>query len=111
MVASSKIKEIKEGKLDVQEVEEALRKVWTNYECPFSGHQSWTIVDELVKLTPYETSFTVSNEHRMVVSNVYPAVMLVCNGCGYMALFSAVALGLIEKYDVEAIYRSRPADQ
>lgn len=74
-------------KINTELVKEALAEVLINLECPFSGHQTWTIVDQFVTVVPWSD--------RIVFNNAYPAVMLVCNECGYMALFSAIKLGLV----------------
>ena len=69
--------------------EEALRKFWLNPKCPFSGHNEWTLVEDYVEVRPYfQGSLAVGG-------TVYPAVMVICNGCGYMAMFSGIRLGLL----------------
>ena len=81
-------------KIDTKQVEEALDEVLSNFKCPFSGHRSWAIVDELVTITPWIEG--------IVPDHSYPAVMLACNGCGYVALFSAIKLGLVSP-DAESV--------
>lgn len=51
-------------------------------------------MEEFVTVVPWEDGFTFSG--------TYPAVMLACNGCGYMALFSAIVLGLVEPDEVSS---------
>ena len=57
--------------------------------CPFSGHTDWGMAEDFVELRPYQGG------GLGVGGGVYPGVLVVCNGCGYMAMFSAVALGLL----------------
>ena len=78
-------------KLDVAKAQDALRDLWKDPRCPFSGHNQWTVARDYVELRPYFGGSMV------VGGTVYPGVMVVCNGCGYMALFSAVKLGLLAK--------------
>lgn len=80
--------------IDVQEVQDALNRVWSTGKCPFSGHEDWTIVSELVEIKPFQRGGLT------IGGNVYPAVMVACNGCGYIALFSAVVLGLTTKEEM-----------
>lgn len=102
---------------DISKTQEALKKVLLDIKCPISGHKSWTGAPGFVEIRPvpvfppFITSGQVFTESwgatgresppRTLYANVlaqdasYPAVMAICNGCGYVALFSAVALGLI----------------
>lgn len=79
-------------KLDLKQVEKTLDETLTNFVCPFSGHNTWTIAKELVTVVPHKS-------HALVMGNSYPAVMIACTGCGYMALFSAKILGLYDEED------------
>lgn len=79
-------------KLDLKRVEKALDEKLTNFKCPFSGHNNWTIVEEFVTVVPLKNQ-------GIVIGTSYPAVMLACTGCGYMALFSAKILGLYDEED------------
>ena len=79
-------------KLDLERVEKALEETLTSFVCPFSGHSSWTIAEELVTVVPLKN-------RGIVIGNSYPAVMIACAGCGYMALFSAKILGLYDEED------------
>lgn len=81
-------------KLDLKRVEKALEETLTSFVCPFSGHSSWTIAEEFVTVVPLKN-------RGIVIGNSYPAVMLACTGCGYMALFSAKILGLYEEDEDE----------
>jgi hypothetical protein len=83
---------------DPAKVEQALRKVWRNAHCPFSGDNNWTLVQDYVEVRPYQ-------EGSLVLGGpIYPAVMVVCNTCGYMATFNAIRLGLLsEKEATEAV--------
>ena len=78
---------LSQRKLDPQKIEEKLRQFGATNKCPVSGHSDWTLVDEFVSVVPWDKKF--------IFNNSYPAVMLGCNGCGYMALFSAIVLGLV----------------
>jgi hypothetical protein len=80
-------------KVDVEKAKQALLRVWEkNTACPFSGHRDWGIAEEFVEIKPPS-----SPAYFPGGGNTYPAVLVYCNGCGYMALFSAVVLGLIQK--------------
>jgi hypothetical protein len=78
--------------LDKAKAKAALEEVWKDAVCPFSGHKEWAIADDFVEMRPYYGGDFVVGE-----GNIYPAVMVVCAGCGHMALFSAVRLGLLGK--------------
>ena len=78
------------SKLNAEQVEEKLREFGFTTKCPVSGHSSWTLVDEFVTVVPW------SKKRGFVFNNTIPAVMLACNECGYMALFSAVKLGIVD---------------
>lgn len=80
-------------RVDKARVDEKLREFGAANKCPVSGHSDWTIIDDFVSVVPWNRNF--------VFDNTYPAVMLGCNGCGYMALFSATVLGLVDPYDEE----------
>lgn len=81
-------------KLDLNRVVKAIKDKGVSAKCPFSGHESWSLVDELVTAIPLKN-------HGIVLGNSYPAIMLVCTGCGYMALFSAKVLGLYSEDEAE----------
>ena len=81
-------------KLDAQQVEEKLREFGFTTKCPVSGHSSWTLVDDFVTVVQWNK--------QIVFKNTYPAVMLACNECGYMALFSAIKLGLVNPNEDDA---------
>ena len=81
-------------KVTSEEVRERLRDFGFTIKCPVSGHSSWTLVNDFVTVVQWED--------KVIFNNSYPAVMLACDGCGYMALFSAIKLGLVEP-DKEAV--------
>ena len=82
---------------DSAKVEQALRKVWRNARCPFSGDNNWTLVQDYVEVRPYQ-------EGALVLGGpIYPAVMVVCNTCGYMATFNAIKLGLLSEREVTEV--------
>ena len=78
-------------KLDKAIIEDRLRNR-SYHRCPVSGHSQWSIADEFVSVVPWS-----GKNRNFIFNNTYPAVMLACNGCGYIALFSAVMLGLVER--------------
>ena len=71
-------------------IEEKLHEFGAMNKCPVSGHRLWSIADEFVSVVPWS-----GKNRNFLFNNTYPAVMLACNGCGYMALFSAIILGLV----------------
>ena len=73
--------------LSEKQIEEKLRQTGVTLTCPVSGHSQWTIVNDFVSVIPWDGKY--------IFNNSYPAIMLGCKGCGYMALFSAVVLGLV----------------
>ena len=81
---------MQKNKIDFATAEKALKDVWTKYECPYSGHTDWEISPELVELRAYS-----GGGLRVGGGGVYPAVMVVCRGCGHIALFSAITLKLV----------------
>ena len=102
---------------DTSKAQEALKKVLIDTECPISKHKSWAIAPGFVEIRPrpvFPTSITSGRirAHSWGSSTypgelltdfskppaeeaAYPTVMAICTGCGYVALFSAVALGLL----------------
>lgn len=85
-------------KLDKAIIEDKLREFGATNKCPISGHNSWTIADEFVTVVPWS-----GKNRNFIFSSTFPAVMLACNGCGYMALFSALKLGLVEQYEEDLV--------
>ena len=84
---------------DSAKVEKTLRKVWKDASCPFSGDNNWTLVQEYVEIRPY-----CGQGSMLLGGAIYPAVMVVCNTCGYMATFNAIRLGLLsEEEATEAV--------
>ena len=81
---------LSQRKLDPKKIEGKLRELGATTKCPVSGHSEWTLADEFVTVVPWD-----EKKRNTVFNNSYPAVMLACNGCGYMALFSAIKLGLV----------------
>ena len=79
-------------KVNKSRIEEKLHEFGAMNKCPVSGHSQWSIADEFVTVVPWS-----GKNRNFVFNNTYPAVMLACNGCGYMALFSAVVLGLVDR--------------
>ena len=88
---------LSQRKLDPKKIEEKLRQFGSDNKCPISGHYSWAIADEFVSVVPWS-----GKNRNFLFNNTYPAVMLACNGCGYMALFSAMKLGLVDLHEEDA---------
>ena len=101
---------------------QALQKVLTGAKCPISVDQDWTIAPGYVEIRPSPafpnmafpaTSGKVgisSNGYEIVAGSgwraetqdaAYPTVMATCKQCGYVALFNAVALGLVPSGEPE----------
>ena len=103
---------------------DALQKVLADAKCPISGHQDWTIAFGYVEIKPVSTFPHFSNPYASRKVEItggmayhggekilgsgstdstflsaddaaYPTVMATCKGCGYLALFNAVVLGLV----------------
>ena len=85
---------ISEHKLDPESVKEKLREFGFANKCPMSGHTEWSLASEFVTVVPYK-----DKEKNIIFNPAFPAVMLACNGCGYMALFSAIILGLVDRHE------------
>ena len=82
-----------DAKIDMDRVTDALQKVGATAKCPYAGddsnHRGWGLADEFVAIVPY------NNVRGIGLHQSYPAVLLACEACGHMALFSAIQLGLI----------------
>ena len=80
-------------KIDVDETAKVLERVGATARCPYAGndteHRGWGLADEFVAIVPY------NDARGIILHQSYPAVMLACETCGHMALFSAIKLGLI----------------
>lgn len=74
---------------DREKVVATLSERWGQGHCPF-GHDQWDLVPNFVEVRPYHGGGMVIGS-----GGVYPAVMVICQTCGYMAMFSAVKLGLL----------------
>lgn len=110
-------------KFDSSQARDALQNVLADAKCPISGHQDWTIAFGYVEFKPVSTFPHSSNPYtsqkveisggmayhggeKILASGgrsaflsaddaAYPTVMATCKGCGYIALFNAVVLGLV----------------
>ena len=92
---------------ELSKVSEALNKVLLDARCPISGHKTWTVAPEFVDINPVAIYLNAPLRPGSETPNVnmgyglgnqenrYPAVMAICNGCGFVALFNAVKLGLL----------------
>lgn len=105
---------------DTSKAQEALKKVLIDTECPISKHKSWAIAPGFLEIRPRPVFPTSITSGRISVQSwgsstdpvalparfppnlpeeesSYPTVMAICTGCGYVAIFSAVALGLLPR--------------
>ena len=83
------------SRFDYEAAAKVLKDKFRDWKCPYSGHTEWTLVPEFVEFGPfYGGSMVVRRNVYPTVMNVYPAVMIVCSGCGHLAFFSSVVLGL-----------------
>ena len=67
---------------DKEKQEKALKWVkekWGN-ACECCGSRTWSLADDLVMFTGK--------------GNIYPHILITCNGCGYAKYFNAVLMGL-----------------
>ena len=78
--------------LDQENIKRKLLEFGVSNKCPVSGHNDWTLVKEFVSVVSWN-----GENKSFTFNSAYPAVMLACGGCGYMALFSAVKLGLVNR--------------
>ena len=80
-----------DGKLSPVEIETVLAHFKANASgsgCPLCGNKNWILAEYVVEMRP----FTGGNFR--LGGPVYPAVLAFCGACGYMALTSAVKIGL-----------------
>ena len=106
---------------DPTKARDALDKALVDGKCPISGHRSWAIAPGYIELRPVTVLSNISAPIKSGIIGIsgtsstggtysyistgggltppgeraYPAVMATCNRCGYIALFNAVALGLV----------------
>ena len=85
---------LSEETFDQERVKEKLLEFGVTNKCPMSGHNEWSLADEFVTVVPYK-----SKNRNFAFNKAFPAVMISCGACGYMALFSAIKLGLVEHHD------------
>lgn len=95
-----------DGRLSADEkktVETWLRDKWLsqNIACPVSGHEEWIIADHVIQTPIY------IGKGFLVGGPTYPHVFVVCGGCGYELLFSAVMMEITQPPSVKA---SEPAE-
>ncbi len=56
--------------------------------CPISKKANWSLAEHTVEFRPYTGGGLV------VGGSVYPALMLICNDCGYTMFINAAIAGL-----------------
>ncbi len=67
-------------------------RIWKNPPiCIVCQNDNWHSIDRIFELTEYCPNGSRSNDV------VIPIVVLACKDCGYVALFNATLLGLVEK--------------
>ena len=76
-----------------KKVKQYIERVWTHWECPFSGHTDWGLGPMVVQTMTYVGS------GGLVIGGgqTYPLVVLVCSGCGYTVFVNAIQAGVVEK--------------
>lgn len=60
-------------------------------DCPMCLKEDWFINPH------YFSPILINNENKPDLSYISPQVHIICNNCGYVAHFSAIHLGLVEK--------------
>lgn len=70
-----------------------LQRKWTGSQaCPVCGTNNWTVADHLVS-----PPITGVGGGTFLGGPSYPHVMLISNECGYVMMFNAIILGIVEK--------------
>jgi hypothetical protein len=57
--------------------------------CPSCGTTSWAVGDSLVLVPMYQTGGPI------IIGAGFPAVLMVCNRCGFFRMHSAILIGLV----------------
>ena len=56
--------------------------------CPISHQENWSVAEHVVEFHQYQGGFSS-------VGSVYPAVMIICEDCGYTMFINAAIAGLV----------------
>lgn len=70
-----------------------------NAHCAFCGQTNFTVVDKLFELREFHDGNLVLGAD----SSTIPAVVLVCNNCSEIRLFSALNLGVIDNTEKKVV--------
>jgi hypothetical protein len=57
--------------------------------CPISRGKNWSVAEHIVEFRQYQGG------HFSSVGSVYPAVMIICQDCGYTIFVNAALIGLV----------------
>lgn len=57
-------------------------------DCPISIGRNWAVAEHIVEFNQYQGG------HISTASSVHPAVMLICQDCGYTMFINAALIGL-----------------
>jgi hypothetical protein len=57
--------------------------------CPISDGRNWSVAEHIVEFRQYHGG------HFPTTGSVYPAVMMICQDCGYTIFINAVIAGLV----------------
>ncbi|MBA7630165.1 hypothetical protein ES703_37679 [subsurface metagenome] len=63
---------------------------WILPKCPISKGRHWLVAEHIVEFRPYARAALVAG------GSVYPAVMIICQDCGYTMFVNAALTGLVE---------------
>ena len=62
---------------------------WALPKCPISGKGNWGISEDIVEFRPFARGALVAD------ASVYPAVMIICEECGYTMFVNAAMTGVL----------------
>jgi len=84
---------MKLNKKQIQKLNEKLSEVWPGTrQCPICHERAWNFSDIIFELKEYHRGYMVMGR----VSAIIPLITATCEKCGYVILFNAVNLGLVE---------------
>jgi len=66
------------------------RNRFTLPSCPISHRENWSVAEHVVEFRQYQGGFSSAG-----VGSVYPAVMIICDDCGYTMFINAAIAGLV----------------
>lgn len=92
-------------KVDTEKAQALLEELWGKPAvCPFSGHTDWSMAEYIVEVRPFLRG------GLDLEKGAYPGVLVACEGCGYMVMFSAVRLGLVSEVEEEEAKEAEPQE-